>query len=97
MVPVADTFKLENPALVTGQVIDTIADFFSGRQIKSYLMGGAVRDALLERTPNDLDLVVESDQLFELVKTLSITLGGRLVILDESRSIFRRCAFTGTD
>ena len=97
MVPVADAFKLENHALITGQVIDTIADFFSGRQIKSYLMGGAVRDALLERTPNDLDLVVESEQLFELVKTLARTLGGRLVVLDESRCIFRICASTDID
>ena len=65
MVSFGDAFKSNNSDLITAQVIDAIANFFSERQINSYLMGGAVRDALLNRTPNDLDFVVESQQLFE--------------------------------
>ena len=97
MVSFGDAFKSNNSDLITAQVIDAIANFFSERQINSYLMGGAVRDALLNRTPNDLDFVVESQQLFELAQPLARTLDGRLIILDKSRCIFRICASSDID
>ena len=54
------------------------------------LVGGAVRDALLNRLPaqQDLDLVVSSDAL-GLTQRLQRELGGSFVVLDETRDIAR--------
>ena len=54
------------------------------------LVGGAVRDALLNRLTEqpDLDLIVSSDAL-ELTRRLSRKLGGSCVVLDETRDIAR--------
>ena len=54
------------------------------------LVGGAIRDALLDRLPErpDLDLVVPRDAL-ALTRSLSHELGGSCVVLDEERDIAR--------
>ena len=54
------------------------------------LVGGAIRDALLDRLPErpDLDLVVPRDAL-ALTRSLSRELGGSCVVLDEKRDIAR--------
>ena len=54
------------------------------------LVGGAVRDALLNRLPArpDLDLVVRSGAL-ELARQLKRRLGGSFIALDEARDISR--------
>lgn len=57
----------------------------------AYLVGGAVRDWLLERSPKtrlDLDIVVER-QAIDLARTLADTLNGGFVILDRDRHIAR--------
>jgi len=56
----------------------------------SALVGGAVRDALLDRLPPqpDLDLVVESDAI-QLCRRLGRSHGGSVVVLDAERSIAR--------
>ena len=54
------------------------------------LVGGAVRDALLDRLKPqpDLDLVVPSDAL-DLTRTLAKRLGGSCVVLDQERDMAR--------
>ena len=54
------------------------------------LVGGAIRDALLNRLPEqpDLDLIVSADAL-ALTRRLSRELGGSCVVLDETRDIAR--------
>ena len=54
------------------------------------LVGGAVRDALLDRLPPqpDLDLVVENDAI-QLCRQLGRSHGGSVVVLDAERSIAR--------
>ena len=54
------------------------------------LVGGAVRDALLDRLPDcpDLDLVITGKAL-ELTRQLAASLGGTAVVLDERRDIGR--------
>ena len=54
------------------------------------LVGGAVRDGLLDRLPDqpDLDLVVPADAI-ALCKALAQELNGTCVVLDEERSIAR--------
>ena len=57
---------------------------------KTALVGGAVRDALLDRLKPqpDLDLVVPSDAL-DLTRTLAKRLGGSCVVLDQERDMAR--------
>ncbi len=57
---------------------------------ETVLVGGAVRDALLDRLKPqpDLDLVVPSDAL-DLTRTLAKRLGGSCVVLDQERDMAR--------
>ena len=40
-------------------VLDKIIDITSKKKIRCYLVGGAVRDIILGKTPKDLDFVVD--------------------------------------
>ena len=51
---IKDKFSLTN---IT--VLDKIIDITSEKKIKCYLVGGAVRDIILGKTPKDLDFVVD--------------------------------------
>lgn len=53
-----------------------------------YLVGGAVRDLLLQREPNDLDFAV-SQQALELSRQIAPQLKGTLVTLDKKRETIR--------
>lgn len=55
---------------------------------RAYLVGGAVRDLLLGRTPTDYDLAVE-DLAERSAHDLANGLRATLVLLDEERRIFR--------
>jgi tRNA nucleotidyltransferase (CCA-adding enzyme) len=44
-----------------------------------WVVGGAVRDALIDRTPHDLDLVVEGDAV-AVARRAAARIGGRLVV-----------------
>ena len=46
-----------------------------------YVVGGAVRDALLDRTPHELDFVVEGDAL-AVARRVAERLGGRVTVHD---------------
>lgn len=47
-----------------------------------YLVGGAIRDFLLDIEPMDFDIIVKGSGL-EFAKRLSISIGGKLVVLSE--------------
>jgi poly(A) polymerase len=53
-----------------------------------YLVGGAVRDLLLETTPHDLDFAT-IEPIKPLAKTLASELGASLFALDEKRGTYR--------
>ena len=65
-----------------------LADFCRSRGVKSYLVGGAVRDAILERAMRDIDLAVEGDAT-PLARDLARVFGGRFLELDSHRGIAR--------
>lgn len=56
-------------------LIETIAAFAQGRGLPLYLVGGVVRDLLLERPNYDIDFVVEADAI-AFVESLAATYGG---------------------
>ena len=60
-------------------LITRLADLAADRASPLYIVGGRVRDLLLERPAADLDLVVEGDAL-ELVRSLAIDQGGEAVV-----------------
>ena len=60
-------------------LITHLADLAADRASPLYIVGGRVRDLLLERPAADLDLVVEGDAL-ELVRALALDQGGEAVV-----------------
>ena len=60
-------------------LITRLADLAADRASPLYIVGGRVRDLLLDRPAADLDLVVEGDAL-ELVRALAIDQGGEAVV-----------------
>ena len=60
-------------------LITRLADLAANRASPLYIVGGRVRDLLLDRTATDLDLVVEGDAL-ELVRALALDQGGEAVV-----------------
>ena len=60
-------------------LITRLAELAADRASPLYIVGGRVRDLLLDRPATDLDLVVEGDAL-ELVRSLAIDQGGEAVV-----------------
>ena len=60
-------------------LITRLADLAADRASPLYIVGGRVRDLLLERPATDLDLVVEGDAL-ELVRALAFDQGGETIV-----------------
>jgi poly(A) polymerase len=65
-----------------------ICRFLIEQQIQSYLVGGIVRDALLDRETVDIDLAINGNAL-ELASSIANTIGGTYVLLDEINRIGR--------
>ena len=69
-------------------VVRTLGEHFASRGISAYLVGGAIRDALLGRETGDVDLSVDGDTR-KVGAEMAGALGGRLVPLDDERGIVR--------
>ncbi|MFC1995822.1 CCA tRNA nucleotidyltransferase [Chloroflexota bacterium] len=69
-------------------LLTKVSDFLTGQGIKSYLVGGFVRDTLLERDTFDIDITVSADAL-EIVRGVADTIGGKYIRLDEVNKIGR--------
>ncbi len=67
-------------------LLATASELLSGRP--GYLVGGSLRDALLGRPSDDLDLAVPVDAP-DLARTLADRSGGHFVLLDAQRGIAR--------
>jgi poly(A) polymerase len=61
--------------------LTTVSNFLVEQDIKSYLVGGVLRDVLLERSTADIDITVKGDAL-EVAHQIATTLGGKYVLLD---------------
>lgn len=66
-------------------MIDVARQFHSSA---AYVVGGTVRDLLIGRSSNDLDLAVEGAAA-PFANRLSKALGGRLVTLDDATKVYR--------
>jgi len=69
-------------------LLSRVSDFLAEQSIKSYLVGGFVRDVLLGRDTADIDLAVASDAL-EVAPKVATALGGKYVLLDKVNRVSR--------
>jgi len=69
-------------------LLTRISHFLTEQGIKSYLIGGLVRDMLLGRDTADIDIAVVADAL-EVAPKVATALGGKYVLLDEVNRVGR--------
>lgn len=65
-----------------------VSQILTERDVRSYLVGGFVRDALLGRATADIDIAVSGDAL-ETAQNMADALGGKYVVLDEVNRVAR--------
>jgi poly(A) polymerase len=68
--------------------LTTISNFLVKQDIKSYLVGGVIRDVILERSTADIDITIEGDAL-EIARQVATSLGGKYVLLNETNRMGR--------
>jgi len=69
-------------------LLSKVSKFLAEQGIRSYLVGGFVRDALLRRDTVDIDISVAADAL-EVAPRVATAFGGRYVLLDEVNRVGR--------
>lgn len=69
-------------------LLNDAAGFLVGQDIRSYIVGGWVRDVLLGRDTADIDIAVQADGL-EVARSVADALGGRYVLLDSENGVGR--------
>jgi len=79
--------KLE-PESKTSLLLTKVSHFLTKQGVKSYLVGGLVRDVLLGRDTADIDIAVARDAL-EIAPKVAVALGGKYVLLDEINRVGR--------
>ncbi len=72
----------------TWSLLATVNNLLDLQGIKSYLVGGFVRDVLLGRDTADIDIALAADAL-EIAPRLADALGGKFVRLDEANKVGR--------
>ena len=69
-------------------ILTATSDFLSGQKVKAYLVGGFIRDSLLERATADIDIALATDAL-EIAPKIADALGGKFVLLDKQNRVCR--------
>jgi poly(A) polymerase len=72
----------------TSSLLATLNNLLVEQGIKSYLVGGFIRDVLLKRDTADIDIALAADAL-EIAPRLAESLGGRFIRLDEANRVGR--------
>jgi poly(A) polymerase len=74
------------------QLLTNISRFLAEEGVQSYLVGGFVRDMLLQRGTADIDIAVAADAL-AIAPKVADTLGGKYITLDEKNGVGRVIPF----
>jgi poly(A) polymerase len=81
--------KVSNPTeFRASELLVKVSNFLAEHNVKSYVVGGFVRDVLLRRDAADIDIAVASDAL-EIAPKIATVLGGKYVLLDKANKIGR--------
>lgn len=74
------------------RLLTNISQFFAEEGIKSYLVGGFVRDMLLGRDTADIDIAVAAEAL-AIAPKVAVAFGGRYIPIDEKNGVARVILF----
>jgi poly(A) polymerase len=66
----------------TSRILNKISKFLAGKDIPSFLVGGFIRDTLLGRDTDDIDIAVDADAL-EVASQVADAFDGKFVPLDD--------------
>ena len=77
------------------QLLSEISSIFTQHNLRVYLVGGFIRDMMLGRETNDVDISVEGGDALETAQILASGTNGKYVVLDEVNRI-ARVVLTGT-
>ena len=69
-------------------ILTRVSNFLTELEVKSYLVGGFVRDVLLGRDTADIDIAIAADAL-EIAPKVATAFGGKYVLLDEANRVGR--------
>ncbi len=69
-------------------ILTAVSDFLAGQKLKSYLVGGFIRDSLLGRDTADIDIALAADTL-EVAPKIANALRGKFVLLDKENRVCR--------
>jgi poly(A) polymerase len=72
----------------TRSLLAAVSAFLDEQGVKSYLVGGFVRDLILKRETADIDIALAADAL-EVAPGIAGALGGKFIILDEASRVAR--------
>jgi poly(A) polymerase len=72
----------------TASVLNKIARLLAARDLQGYVVGGCIRDWLLGRKTDDIDIAVRGPAV-TVAREVASEVGGRFVLLDESKQIAR--------
>ena len=70
------------------QLVKTLGEYFVSRGTSAYLVGGVVRDAVLDRETGDIDVAVAGDTR-EVGAEIAALLKGRSILMDAARGTVR--------
>ena len=76
-------------------LLDKLGEFFRNRNIDCYVVGGFVRDGLISRSNNDIDLAVDGDAI-AIASEVAEALDAKMVPLDDVNQV-ARVIFPQTD
>jgi poly(A) polymerase len=70
------------------RILQLLHNFTDSRGLQAYLVGGSIRDALLNRQSNDTDILIPGvDQT--MAESIATTMNGHLIPLDTKQRVFR--------
>ena len=70
------------------RLLNRITRLLTDKDVAAYLVGGFVRDILLKRDTNDIDIAVDADAL-DIARSLADAMNGSYVPLDKENGIGR--------
>jgi poly(A) polymerase len=80
--------KIYLPEPETISLLNKLDGYLSGKNIEAYIVGGFVRDLLLNRPTADIDIAVAADAR-KIAFAAAESLGGKYVLLDDANAVAR--------
>ena len=69
-------------------ILAELFQFLARQNCRAYIVGGFIRDRLLDRETSDIDIAVDTNALY-IAGGVAKELGGKFVLLDEANGIAR--------